>query len=446
MSDEPKDDPPSVAPPMASLLRKARSRKRDLPYAEEGISPQAYREDIRVSLEQEQFDAPPVAVSRDGVGGLLRQAREQRGQDLESVARALRIRHPYLVAIEEGRYRDLPGAPYASGFVRSYSEYLGLDATEMLRRFREESGNMGARSELVFPTPVSEGGFPAAILIGVVIILAAIVYGVWYFYQWRHNATAESVSVLPDRLAALIHAPGGEDRPDATSAQAASPSPTQQAPTPAPQASADTPAPAPSQTTTATQTPAPQSTPAPVQPAPSAAAPAANATAAAPAPVAPAPVPTAPTPAPTANTTAATPAPAPQQTEVAKLEPETAPPPPTSSSAGAPPAPDLASPSRVVLRANEDCWIEIRDNSGAIVASRLMHKGDAFPVPPRQGLSLTVGNAGALTVLLDGSPTPALGKTGMVRHDVSLDPDRVGKASIVANPAPAPSNGDSPNN
>ncbi len=95
-----------------------------------------------------------------GVGGLLRQAREQRGQDLESVARALRIRHPYLVAIEEGRYRDLPGAPYASGFVRSYSEYLGLDATEMLRRFREESGNMGARSRTGVPDTGVRGRLP----------------------------------------------------------------------------------------------------------------------------------------------------------------------------------------------------------------------------------------------------------------------------------------------
>src|SRR5690349_3244726 len=116
---------------MASLLRKARSRKRDAPYAEEGFSPQAYREDTRVPLEPEQFEAPSFAP-RGSVGDLLRQSREQRGQDLESVARALRIRHPYLVAIEEARYRDLPGAPYASGFVRSYAEYLGLDATEML--------------------------------------------------------------------------------------------------------------------------------------------------------------------------------------------------------------------------------------------------------------------------------------------------------------------------
>ena len=112
-----------------------------------------------VSLEQDQLDAPPIAAPRDRVGYLLRMTREQRGQDLESVARALRIRHPYLVAIEEGRYRDLPGAPYASGFVRSYAEFLGLDATEILRRFREESGGLGGRTELVFPAPVSEAAF-----------------------------------------------------------------------------------------------------------------------------------------------------------------------------------------------------------------------------------------------------------------------------------------------
>jgi cytoskeleton protein RodZ len=463
VADDNDDNPPSVAPPMASLLRKARNRRRDLPYAEEGVSPQAYREDVRVPLEQEQFDAPPVSP-RDSVAALLRRAREQRGQDLEAVARALRIRHPYLVAIEEARYKDLPGAPYASGFVRSYAEYVGLDADEMLRRFREESGGMGARTELVFPAPVSEGGFPAAILIGVVIILAAIVYGVWYFYQWRHGATAESVSVLPDRLAALIHAPGGEDRPDAGSAQAA--------PSPAPAATpgttssdtAATPAVTPAPATNATTTAQPAASTA-KSAAPSAAAtptPAAPATAQQPAPATaartaqtPPPAPATPAPAqtPAASTAAAAPATQPQPTETAKAEPETTPPPPTQqasggSSAAPPPAPDLVSPSRVVLKASEDCWIEIRDPSGAIVASRLMHKGDAFPVPPRQGLTLTVGNAGALTVLLDGNPLPPLGKTGMVRHDVPLDPDRAGGTAAAANPAPAPApaNSDSPNN
>ncbi len=457
MSEDPVQEPPSVAPPIASLLRKARSRRREPPRADGGHSPQAVRDGGIVSDDQEQLLAPPAAPPINGVGTLLRQAREQAGQDLESVARALRIRHPYLVAIEEGRYKDLPGAPYASGFVRSYAEFLGLDAPEILRRFREESGGLGGRTELVFPAPVSEGGFPAAVLIGLVIILAAVVYGVWYFYQWRHSGSAESVSELPDRLTALIHAPGGEDRPSVGDAQA-SPAATESttplrantdkaASTPTPAATlapaqASAPAPADGATTTASLAPSP--TPAPST---------------APATTPPAAASPNPAPAPAASNTATTPAPAPQAASSAASSPATtqtqpaaadasktesvadATPPPTMTPASpgqaAPPAPDLGAPSRVVLRATDDCWIEIRDPTGAIVSSRLLRKGDTFPVPPRPGLSLTVGNAGALTLLLDGAVLPPLGKSGMVRHDIALDPDRVGSPASTTSSLPA---------
>lgn len=473
MSEEPVQEPPSVAPPIASLLRKARSRRREPPRADDGLSPQAVRDGGSVSVDQEQLVAPPPAAPANSVGVLLRQAREQRGQDLESVARALRIRHPYLVAIEEGRYKDLPGAPYASGFVRSYAEFLGLDAPEILRRFREESGGLGGRTELVFPAPVSEGGFPAAVLILVVLILAALVYGAWYFYQWRHSGNAESVSELPDRLTALIHPPGGEDQPSAGDAQASpaatEPSTplrasTEKATATPVQTSVQTPAPAPAQTPAPAPAPADAaSTPAPPpsqamgtgaspSPAPATAQPA---TAAPPTP-APAPVASSTTAAPTTPTTvsSATPTPAPQPVQPQAQAPAQATadanktesvadatPPPTVSSSGpgqsAPPAPDLGQPSRVVLRATDDCWIEIRDPTGAIVSSRLLHKGDTYPVPPRPGLTLTVGNAGALTLLLDGAVLPPLGKSGMVRHDILLDPDRVGSPASTTATVPA---------
>ena len=84
-----------------------------------------------------------------------------------------------------------------------------------------------------------------------------------------------------------------------------------------------------------------------------------------------------------------------------------------------------------MLRANDDCWIELRDAAGEIISSRLLHRGDAFPVPPQSGETLTVGNAGALVVLLDGNALPPLGKAGMVRHDVPIDPERL--ASPQAN-------------
>ncbi len=466
---------------MASLLRKARSRRRDSARPEDGETPAAVWDGDSVSLEQDQLDAPSLGAPRDSVGYLLRMSREQRGQDLESVARALRIRHPYLVAIEDGRYRDLPGAPYASGFVRSYAEYLGLDANEILRRFREESGGLGGRTELVFPAPVSEGGFPAAVLILLVIILAAVVYGIWYFYQWHRNTSAEAVSTLPERLAALIHAPGGQDAEPSDGAQA-SPAPAPAATlsstvsaSQAPVAAPATAAPA----TTAAQTPAPPPASPPPAPATTVQAPAPLATTQtssvnpAPAPTPPpapvttttapaAPTPAAQTPPPPAASATATAdnAPAAQPMEMAKVEP--APPPapapapaatpaapatPAASNQAVPPAPDLGPPSRVVLRANDDCWVEIRDGGGSVVTARLMRKGDTYPVPPRPGLTLTVGNAGALTLLLDGSALPPLGRTGMVRHDVSLDPERLGgQPPAAANPAPAPANSDTPSN
>ena len=73
------------------------------------------------------------------VGGLLRASRMRRNEELGDVAKILRIRLVYMEAIEEGRFDDLPGATYAVGFIRSYSQHLGLDGDEIIKRFKAES-------------------------------------------------------------------------------------------------------------------------------------------------------------------------------------------------------------------------------------------------------------------------------------------------------------------
>ncbi|MFQ5764972.1 MAG: helix-turn-helix domain-containing protein, partial [Rhodospirillales bacterium] len=78
------------------------------------------------------------AEQEDGhsVGALLKVSRLRVGMDLEEVADVLRIRYVYLEAIEDGRFDDLPGTPYATGFIRAYAEHLGLDSDEVVRRFK----------------------------------------------------------------------------------------------------------------------------------------------------------------------------------------------------------------------------------------------------------------------------------------------------------------------
>src|SRR5574338_1386422 len=70
------------------------------------------------------------------VGVFLRETRQARSLSVEDVSTVLRIRESHIGAIEDGRFRDLPGSTYATGFVRSYARYLDLDETAVVERFK----------------------------------------------------------------------------------------------------------------------------------------------------------------------------------------------------------------------------------------------------------------------------------------------------------------------
>jgi cytoskeleton protein RodZ len=61
------------------------------------------------------------------IGDSLREARTRRGFSPADVHKAIRIRERYLTALEEERWDMLPGEVYTKGFLRTYSEHLGLN-------------------------------------------------------------------------------------------------------------------------------------------------------------------------------------------------------------------------------------------------------------------------------------------------------------------------------
>lgn len=69
------------------------------------------------------------------LGTLLVRAREARGLTLEDAERDTRISRRYLQALESEQFDAIPAPVYARGFLRSYSQYLGLDPQEMLVLF-----------------------------------------------------------------------------------------------------------------------------------------------------------------------------------------------------------------------------------------------------------------------------------------------------------------------
>ncbi|MEK9752600.1 MAG: helix-turn-helix domain-containing protein, partial [Rhodospirillaceae bacterium] len=153
---------------------------------------------------------PPETADSAGVGALLSASRQRVGEDLRDVAAMLRIRYPYLEAIEEERYAALPGETYAIGFVRAYAEHLGLDSEEVVRRYKAEIARSGTRHDLHFPTPMAETGIPGGAIVFVGLVVAVLVYGGWYLSTAEDGFLSDLVSPLPERLAALV---SGDEAP-----------------------------------------------------------------------------------------------------------------------------------------------------------------------------------------------------------------------------------------
>lgn len=133
----------------------------------------------------------------DGAGARLRRAREAKGMSRADVAALTRIAERHIISIEEGRFSDLAGNPYAIGFSRTYARAVGLDEAEIAQDVRETlsaSGQHEARMQ-----PSFEPGDPARIpATGVAWIaaLGALVVAVLVLLLWP-SQYSPSVS-LPD--------------------------------------------------------------------------------------------------------------------------------------------------------------------------------------------------------------------------------------------------------
>ncbi len=315
-------------------------------------------------LSARDDDPNAAATPASRVGAELRAARLRLGWSLADIAAGLRIRLPFLEAIEEGRIGDLPGAAYAVGFVRTYASSLGLDPDEVARRFRAESHEVNRKTELTFPAPVPERGVPAGAVILLGLVLAIGAYAAWYkFSEARHG---DVVAPVPERLAPLA------DRA------------------------------APSNVSPQVASILPPSVPAQLSPAP-APTPTSSPTTAQAAPLAP------------------PPAPLPVSVPVPVPVPVSVTPPSSTAAPAAPPA----EASRVVLRFKADSYIQVREKQGPVLLSRVMRAGDTWPVPKEPNLVMTTGNAGGVEIVVDGITAAPLGGSGAVRRDLSLEPDAI---------------------
>ncbi|MFN4309421.1 MAG: helix-turn-helix domain-containing protein [Ferrovibrio sp.] len=377
------------------------------------------------SGEQQASTASTVANGYEGVGHSLKVVRERRGLALADVSARLRIRRPYLEAIEAGRFGELPGAVYVSGFLRQYAEFLGLDPDQVLKTYQTEADGKVQRVVLNFPLPRPEERTPRLWLVLGALVIAGLIYLVWYRHQEALRVGQDLIQAVPARLADLVPSPqpiapavppAPASAPPATASVVAAP-PAATTAAAAPPVSAS---PAAASPAAVASMPAPAAPPAPASDATQP--PAVQAAAPVPAPASP---PAALPPAvPPAAAVAEQPAPAPVQAAAANrtAAPEPAAAPPAASASYG--AADTEK-SRIRVEATGPAWIQVRGPNNEQVFTRLLNAGERYVVPDREGLTLLTGNAGAVRIVVDGQPLPPFGGEGEVKRGIPLDPDRL---------------------
>jgi cytoskeleton protein RodZ len=363
--------------------------------------------------ETESFDAAEL-------GAMMREMRENLGHDLESVASDLRIRLVYIEAIEAGRLSDLPDNAYVSGFLRAYSNFLGLDGAEIVRRFKMAGAEISTQTHLHLPSPVEEGRLPTASILLVAAVIAAAAYGGWYYLSFADKNPIETVAKLPRELSNLVDGARNQSAPTSAVPQPSDVPPPTSVLSPPPvtvpsvTAQAEKPAAAADTMNEATSAePAADGDNQPVVQSDAAVA-AAGAAASEAAGISP---------------NGATEAPAVSAIPAAEIRTAAVTPPERQNpSAPVTQATATERPTggvRIVVRATADSYVAVRTGDNEPLFSQLMRPGDSYEVPSGVDLLLETGNAGGLQITIDGKRVPPLGPVGEIRRNIPLDAEKL---------------------
>jgi cytoskeleton protein RodZ len=154
------------------------------------------------------------------IGDQLRETRMRNRIDITEVEAATKIRAKYLRALENEEWDLLPGPTFVKTFLRTYADYLGLDARNLVEEYRSRYERPAAQELTPFGTNI--GGRRArprrpvlapwmAVLAGIVLLVGALyLLGTW---GGDDNDPGDEVGATPTPSATAAPSDDGEKEP-----------------------------------------------------------------------------------------------------------------------------------------------------------------------------------------------------------------------------------------
>ena len=154
------------------------------------------------------------------LGEHLRQARTAAGFTLDSASARTRIKRDYLDALETMDPRGLPSRAYCVGYLRTYAQFLGLDAAACVDQFKTELEVDAGRATPTAPQERREIRLPRGMVGAVLILGGVIAAGAWY---GNYVSRSEAMAGVSAPMEALL----SSDAPLVDTDQLSRPSPQQ---------------------------------------------------------------------------------------------------------------------------------------------------------------------------------------------------------------------------
>lgn len=124
-----------------------------------------------------------IELPLEKVGDMIKNARLKKKVEIEKVSKFLCIRKVYLEAIENNDYKVLPEYPYGVGFVRSYAEYLGLNAPRIVDLYRSETNVIEEANQEFIPEEEPETNTPSMKYLIISIAAVLVLYFAWLVFD-----------------------------------------------------------------------------------------------------------------------------------------------------------------------------------------------------------------------------------------------------------------------
>ncbi len=132
----------------------------------------------------------------ESYGQILRQAREAKNLDLDTVARETSIIRPYIEGLENEDSGAFPGEAYLTGFLKNYAEYLGLDSAQVMLLYKNKVLQESPIPQELLAKKEKKYLLPLIISISGVVLIGI---GLTLFFVLR-NKNAEKNKALPQNV------------------------------------------------------------------------------------------------------------------------------------------------------------------------------------------------------------------------------------------------------